>query len=124
MRLLTAVSSVRVCQGQPSKEKTNKSWSFSFAVGHPTEMNYPSNTLCCVVDARPLSLPSAMPIKESRSKGARVCQGQPLVWVYKYFAYRPIFFCFHAKIIFIEKHCDSERCFTNFLKICRVLIKC
>ena len=23
----------------------------------------------------------------------RVCQGQPLVWVYKYFAYRPIFFC-------------------------------
>jgi hypothetical protein len=36
---------------QPSKEKTNNSWCFSFAVGHPTEMNFPSNTLCCVVDA-------------------------------------------------------------------------
>ena len=36
-----------VCQGQPTKEKTNISWSFSFAVGHPTEMNYPSNILYC-----------------------------------------------------------------------------
>ena len=29
-------------------------WCFSFAVGHPTEMNSPSNTKCCVVDATPL----------------------------------------------------------------------
>ena len=26
-------------------------WCFSFAVGHPTEMNYPSNISYCVVDA-------------------------------------------------------------------------
>ena len=35
------------------KERPTKSWSFSFVVGHPSEMNYPSNILYCVVDATP-----------------------------------------------------------------------
>ena len=66
MRLLTAVSTVRVCQGQPNKRKhSSNDGCFSFAVGHPTVRT--ERVIFAlqkhVVDARPLSLPSAKSVK-------------------------------------------------------------